>query len=49
MSSFLGIDAKGGEVVGTKAIKNVSNTNHHQFKILILLVVVALWSKIRSN
>jgi hypothetical protein len=30
MSSFSVVDAKGGEVLGTKAMKNVSNTKHHQ-------------------
>jgi hypothetical protein len=34
MSSFSVVDAKRGEVLGTKAMKNVSNTKHHQFKIL---------------
>jgi hypothetical protein len=32
MSSFLVVDAKGGEVVGTKAMKILSNTKHHQIK-----------------
>jgi hypothetical protein len=31
MSFFLVLDSKGGEVLGTtKAIKNISNTKHHQ-------------------
>jgi hypothetical protein len=34
MSSFLVVDAKKGEVLGTKATKNISNTKHHQFKFL---------------
>jgi hypothetical protein len=42
MSSFLVVDAKGGEVLGTKALKNISNTRHHQIKILILQVVLVL-------
>jgi hypothetical protein len=33
MSSFLVVDAKGGEVLRTKAMKIVSNTKHHQIKI----------------
>jgi hypothetical protein len=33
MSSFLVDNAKGGEVLGTKAMKVVSNTKHHQIKI----------------
>jgi hypothetical protein len=45
MSSFLVVDAKGGRSLGTKAMKFVSNTKHHQFKILFLQVVLALWSK----
>jgi hypothetical protein len=49
MSSFSVVDAKGGEVVGTKAMKMLSNTKHHQIKILILQVVLALWSKIGSK
>jgi hypothetical protein len=49
VSSFLVVDAKGGEVLGTKAIKIISNTKHHQFKLLILQVVLALWSKIGSK
>jgi hypothetical protein len=56
LSSFSVIDAKGGEVVGTKAMKcyqtpnttneMLSNTKHPQFKFLILQVVLAFWSKI---
>jgi hypothetical protein len=34
MSSFSVVDAKGGEVLGTKAMKIISNTKHHQIKIL---------------
>jgi diacylglycerol kinase len=49
MSSFSVVDAKGGEVLGTKAMKIVSNTKHHKIKILILQVVLALWSKIGSK
>jgi hypothetical protein len=37
----------------TKAMKNVSNTKHHQFKILNLQVafqvVLVIWSKIGSK
>ena len=29
MSSFSVVDAKGGEVLGTKAMENISNTKHH--------------------
>ena len=36
MSSFSVVDAKGGEVLGTKEMENMSNTKHHQIKILIL-------------
>jgi hypothetical protein len=49
MSSFLVVDAKGGEVLATKAMENISNTKHHQFKILILQVVLVRWSKIGSK
>ena len=49
MSSFSVVDAKGGEVVGTKAMKMLSNTKHHQIKILIFQVVFAFWSKIGSK
>jgi hypothetical protein len=39
--------------LGTKAMKNVSNTKHHQFKILILQVafqvVLVIWSKIGNK
>jgi hypothetical protein len=49
MSSFSVVDARGGEALGTRAMKLVSNTKHHQFKILILQVVLALWSKIGSK
>jgi hypothetical protein len=30
MSSFSVVDAKGGEVLGTKAMKMISNTKHYQ-------------------
>jgi hypothetical protein len=40
MSSFSVVDAKGGEVLGTKAMEIISNTKHHQIKILILQVVL---------
>ena len=49
MSSFSVVDAKGGEVVGTKAMKMISNTKHHQIKILIFQVVFAFWTKIGSK
>jgi hypothetical protein len=26
------VDAKGGEVLGIKAMENISNTKHHQIK-----------------
>jgi hypothetical protein len=32
MSSFLVFDSKGGEVLGTKAIQNISKTKHHQIQ-----------------
>jgi hypothetical protein len=49
LSSFSVVDAKGGEVLGTKAMKNVSNTKHHQIKNFILQVVLVSWSKIGSK
>jgi hypothetical protein len=49
MSSFSVVDAKGGEVVRTKAMKILSNTKHHQIKILIFQGVFAFWSKIGSK
>jgi hypothetical protein len=52
MSSFSVVDVKGGEVLGTKAIKIISNIKHHQlknFKSLIFQVVLVLWSKIGSK
>jgi hypothetical protein len=49
VSSFSVVDAKGGEVLGTKAIKIISNTKHHQFKLLMLQVVLVHWSKIGSK
>jgi hypothetical protein len=42
-----------GRSLGTKAMENVSNTKHNQFKILFLQVafqvVLVLWSKIGSK
>jgi hypothetical protein len=38
MSSFPVVDAKGGEVVGTKAMKIVSTTKHHQIKKISIIV-----------
>jgi hypothetical protein len=49
MSSFLVVDAKGGEVLGTKEMKMISNTKHYLIKILILQVVLVFWSKIGSK
>jgi hypothetical protein len=49
MSSFSVVDAKGGEVLGTKAMKMISNTKHHQIKFLILQVVLVFWSKTGSK
>jgi hypothetical protein len=49
MSTFSVVDAKGGEVVGTKGMKMLSSTKHHQIKILIFQVVFAFWSKIGSK
>jgi hypothetical protein len=34
MSSFSVVDAKGGEVLGTKVMKILSNSKHHQIKVL---------------
>jgi hypothetical protein len=34
MSSFSVVDAKGGEVSGTKAMEIISNIKHNQIKIL---------------
>jgi hypothetical protein len=42
MSSFLVVDSKGGEVLGTKAMEIISNTKHHQFNFFILQVVLVL-------
>jgi hypothetical protein len=45
MYSFSVVHSKGREVLGTKAIQNISNTKHHpieKFKILILQVVLVL-------
>jgi hypothetical protein len=47
MSSFSVVDAKGGEVVGTKAMKMLPNTT--KLKKFILQLVLALWSKIGSK
>jgi hypothetical protein len=49
MSSFSVVDAKGGEVSGTKAMEIISNINHTKLKFLILQVVLVLWSKIGSK
>jgi hypothetical protein len=49
MSSFSVINAKGGEVLGIKAMKKISNTKHHQIKILILQMVLVFWYKIGSK
>jgi hypothetical protein len=43
MSSFSVVDAKGEEVLGTKAMKIISNTKHHQINFF------DLWSKIGSK
>jgi hypothetical protein len=45
MSSFSVFDSKGGEVLGTKATQNISNTKHHPiyfFTIMILQVGLVL-------
>jgi hypothetical protein len=34
------VDAKGGEVLGTKATKIISSAKNHQIKIFILQVVL---------
>jgi hypothetical protein len=50
MSSFSVVDAKGGEVLGSKATKNISNTKY-QIKILSykwFWFIKYLWSKIGS-
>jgi hypothetical protein len=47
MFSFLVVDAKGGKVLGTKAMKKISNTNN--LKVLILQVVLVFWSIIGSK
>ena len=49
MSSFSVVDAKGREVLETKAMKMISNTKHHHIKILILQVILVLWSKVGSK
>jgi hypothetical protein len=45
MSSFSVFDSKGGDVLGNKAIQNISNIKHHsikKIKILGLRVVLVL-------
>jgi hypothetical protein len=42
MSPFSVVDAKRGRSFRTKAMKIISNTKHHQFKFLILQVVLDL-------
>jgi hypothetical protein len=42
MPFFSVVDAKGGEVLGSKETNNKSNTKHHQIKIFILQVVLVL-------
>jgi hypothetical protein len=49
MSSFSVVDAKGGEVVQTKAMKMLSNTKHNQIKKIHPSSVLAVWSKIGSK
>jgi hypothetical protein len=49
MSSFSVVDAKGGEVLGTKAMEIITFTKYHQIKILILQVVLVFWYKIVSK
>jgi hypothetical protein len=47
MSSFVVFDSKGGEVLGTTTIQNISNTKQHpieKFKILSLQMVMVLQS-----
>jgi hypothetical protein len=39
MSSFLVVDAKGGQVLGTKAMENISNIKHYQIKNFLILQV----------
>jgi hypothetical protein len=52
MSSFSMVDAKGGEVLGSKATKNISNTKYHQINFLSykwFWFIKYLWSKIESR
>jgi hypothetical protein len=52
ISSFSVVDAKGEEVLGFKAIKNISNTKYHQIKFLSYIwfwFIKYLWSKIGSR
>jgi hypothetical protein len=49
LSSFLVVDAKGGEVVGTKEMKCYQTPNTTNLIFLILQVVLVLWSKIGSK
>jgi hypothetical protein len=48
MSSFSVVDAKGGEVVGTKAINFIKHQTP-PIKKLFFKVVLVLWSKIGSK
>jgi hypothetical protein len=48
MSSFSVVDAKGREVLVTKAMEIISNTNHIKLKFFIFQVVLVFWSKIGS-
>jgi hypothetical protein len=46
------VDAKGGEVLGSKATKNISNTKYNQIKNLSykwFWFLNYLWSKIGSS
>jgi hypothetical protein len=45
MSSFSVVDVKGGEVLGTKAMKIVSNTKDHQIKKFHPSSGFSSWSK----
>jgi hypothetical protein len=43
LSTFSVVDAKGGEDLGTKAMKIISNTKYHQIKILFFCSCKWFW------
>jgi hypothetical protein len=49
LSSFSVAEAKGGEVIGTKAMKCYQTPKTTKLKIFIVQVVLAIWSKIGNK